>query len=123
MFTTVSSAMGNIQGGKLRALVVVSGKRLAQLPNVPTMIESGFPDSVSGSWQGIFVPAGTAKEIVDRLYGVMLQTMKSPEVVGRLAKGGVDVVTSASSAEFAKYVAAETERWGRVAKESGATVD
>jgi tripartite-type tricarboxylate transporter receptor subunit TctC len=123
MFTTVSSAMGHIQSGRLKALVVVSGKRLAQLPNVPTMVESGFPDSVSGSWQGIFVPAGTPKEIVDRLYAAVVQTMKTPDVVGRLAKGGVDVVTSPSPQAFAKYVAAETQRWAKVAKDSGATVD
>ena len=123
MFTTVSSALGHILNGRLKALVVVSNKRLAQLPNVPTMVESGYPDSTSGSWQGIFVPAGTSKDIVERLYAVMLQTMKAPEVVDRLGKGGVDVVTSASPAEFAAYVAAETQRWGRLARESGATVD
>ena len=123
MFTTVSSALGQIQGGRLKALVVVAGKRLAALPNVPTMVESGYPDSTSGSWQGVFVPAGTPREIVARLHDVLLQTMKSPEVVERLGKGGVDVVTSPSPAAFAAYVAAETQRWGRVAKESGATVD
>jgi tripartite-type tricarboxylate transporter receptor subunit TctC len=123
MFTTVSSALGHIQGRRLKALVVVSAKRLAQLPDVPTMVESGYPDSTSGSWQGIFVPTGTAREIVERLYAVVLQTMKTPEVVERLAKGGVDVVTSPSPAAFAAYVAAETQRWGKVAKESGATVD
>ena len=123
MFTTVSSVLGHIKGARLKALAVVSAKRLAQLPEVPTMVESGYPDSTSGSWQGIFVPAGTSKEIVDRLYAVMLQTMKSPDVAERLAKGGVEVVTSASPAAFAAYVAAETQRWGRVARESGATVD
>ena len=123
MFTTVSSVMGHIKGGRLKALAVISAKRLPQLPDVPTMAESGYPESTSGSWQGIFVPAGTAKDIVDRLYAVMLQTMKSAAVIERLATGGVEVVTSASPAEFAAYVAAETQRWGKVAKESGATVD
>ncbi len=123
MFTTISSAMPHIQSGRLKALVVVAGKRLPALPQVPTMVESGHPDSISGSWQGIFVPAGTPKEIVDRLYAAVLQTMKSPEVVERLAKGGVEVVTSASPAAFASFVAADTQRWGRVAKDSGATVD
>jgi tripartite-type tricarboxylate transporter receptor subunit TctC len=123
MFTTVSSALGHIQGGRLKALVVVSAKRLQQLPNVPTMIESGYSESKSGSWQGIFVPAGTSKEIVDRLYGVLLQTMKTPDVVERLTKGGVDVVTSSSPAAFAAYVEADTRRWAKVAKEAGATVD
>jgi len=54
---------------------------------------------------------------------VLQQTMRSPEVVGRLANGGVEVVTSPSPAAFAAYVAAETSRWGKVARESGATVD
>ena len=123
MFTTVSSALGHIKGGRLKALVVVSAKRLARLPDVPTMVEAGYRDSTSGSWQGVFVPAGTPKEIVERLYAVLLQTMKTPDVVERLAKGGVEVVTSPSPAAFAAYVAAETQRWGKVAKESGATVD
>ena len=123
MFTTVSSALGHIQNGRLKALVVVAARRLPALPNVPTMVESGFPDSTSGSWQGIFVPTGTPKEIVDRLYAVMQQTMKAPEVVDRLAKGGVDVVLSPSPAAFSAYVVAETQRWAKVAKESGATVD
>jgi tripartite-type tricarboxylate transporter receptor subunit TctC len=119
----VSSALGHIQGGRLKALAVVSGKRLQQLPNVPTMVESGYSESKSGSWQGIFVPAGTSKEIVNRLYNVLLQTMKTPDVVERLTKGGVDVVTSPSPAAFAAYVAADTQRWAKVAKEAGATVD
>ncbi|MSQ63297.1 MAG: tripartite tricarboxylate transporter substrate binding protein [Betaproteobacteria bacterium] len=123
MFSTVSSVLGHVKGGRLKALAVVSGKRLEQLPNVPTMVESGYPDSTSGSWQGIFVPAGTPRDIVDRLYAVMLQTMKTPDVAERLSKSGIDVVISASPAAFAEYVAAETVRWGKAAKESGATVD
>jgi tripartite-type tricarboxylate transporter receptor subunit TctC len=123
MFTTVSSALGHVKGGRLKALVVVSAKRLEQLPDVPTMLESGYADNTSGSWQGVFVPAGTSKEIVDRLYAALLQTMKSPEVIARLATGGVEAVTSPSPAAFADYVAAETLRWGKAAKEAGATVD
>ena len=123
MFSTVSSALGHIQGGRLKALAVVSGKRLEQLPNVPTMVESGYPESKSGSWQGIFVPAGTSKQVVDRLYALLLQTMKTKDVVDRMSKAGIDVVTSASPAAFAAFVAADTERWAKVAKESGATVD
>jgi tripartite-type tricarboxylate transporter receptor subunit TctC len=123
MFTTVSSALGYIQGGRLKALVVVSAKRLEQLPNVPTMVELGYSGSTSGSWQGIFVPAGTSREIVDRLYAILLQTMKTPEVVDLLAKNGIDVITSASPAAFASFVAADTRRWAKVAKEAGATVD
>jgi tripartite-type tricarboxylate transporter receptor subunit TctC len=86
------------------------------------MAESGYPQLTSGSWQGIFVPTGTPKEAVDKLYGVVIETMKSPEVQQRLANGGVEVVTSAPG-EFAKFVARETERWGQAVREAGATAE
>ena len=77
----------------------------------------------TGSWQGIFVPTGTPAEVVERLFAVVLQTMKAPEVIERLTRGGVDAVTSTSPAAFGELVARETQRWARVVKESGATVD
>jgi len=123
MFTTAPSAMGLVLGGRLKILAVTSPKRLAQLPGAPTMIESGYPDFISSSWQGIFVPAGTPREIVERLFSALQQAMKTPEIGERLAKGGVEVATSASPQAFAEFVAAETQRWGKVARESGATVD
>ena len=123
MFSTVSSAMGHIKGGRLKALAITKATRLEQLPDVPTMKESGYPDGASGSWQGVFVPAGTPREVVERLYPVLVQTMKSPEVISRLANGGAEAVTSASPKVFADFVAAETQRWGKVAKEAGATAD
>lgn len=123
MFTTLPSAIGMVRGNRLRALAVTSAKRLDQLPAVPTMMESGYPEFATSSWQGIFVPTGTPRDIVDRLYAVVTQTMKVADVGERLAKGGVSVWTSASSAEFASFVAAETRRWEKVAKDSGATVD
>jgi tripartite-type tricarboxylate transporter receptor subunit TctC len=123
MFSTVSSAMGHIKGGRLKALAVTSTKRVEPLPDVPTMRESGYADGSSGSWQGVLVPAGTPQEVVERLYAVLVQTMKSPEVIERLAKGGAEAVTSASPKAFADFIAAETQRWGKVAKEAGATVD
>ena len=123
MFSTVSSAMGHVKGGRLKALAITSTKRLEQLPDVPTMKESGYPDGASGSWQGVLVPAGTPREIVERLYAVLVQTMKTPDVIERLAKGGAEAVTSASPKAFAEFVAAETRRWGKVARESGAIAD
>jgi tripartite-type tricarboxylate transporter receptor subunit TctC len=123
MFSTVSSALGHIKNGRLRALAVTSEKRVGPLPDVPTMRESGYLDGSSGSWQGIFLPAGTPREIVERLYPAVVQTMKSPEVIERLANGGAEAVTSASPKAFADFVASETQRWGKVAKEAGATAD
>ena len=122
MFVTASSAMTFVKNGRVKLLAVTSSKRLAAFPDTPTMAESGFPELTSGSWQGVFVPAGTPKEVVDKLYSVLMETMKTPEVVQRLGNGGVDVVTSAPG-EFAKFVQSETDRWGKAVKEAGATPD
>jgi tripartite-type tricarboxylate transporter receptor subunit TctC len=122
MFVTASSAMNHVKSGRLRLIAVTSAKRLQAFPDTPTMAESGYPQLTSGSWQGIFVPTGTPKEAVDKLYSAAIETMKTPEVQQRLANGGVEVVTSAPG-EFAQFVAKETERWGRAVKEAGATAE
>jgi tripartite-type tricarboxylate transporter receptor subunit TctC len=122
MFVTASSAMNHVKSGRLRLIAVTSAKRLQAFPDTPTMAESGYPELTSGSWQGIFVPTGTPKEAVDKLYSAAIETMKTPEVQQRLANGGVEVVTSAPG-EFAQFVAKETERWGRAVKEAGATAE
>jgi tripartite-type tricarboxylate transporter receptor subunit TctC len=123
MFTTAPSALGFIKAGRLKVLAVTSAKRIAALPDVPTMVESGFPRSVTGSWQGVFVPKGAPQPVVDKLFAVTQQVMKTPDVIERLANGGVDVVLSESPKAFAGFVASESERWGKVAREVGATVD
>jgi len=123
MFVTASSAMPMVKSGRLKAYGITANKRSAELPAVPTMTEAGFPGFTNGSWQGVFVPTGTSREIIDRLYAAVQQTMKSPDVVERLTRSGVDVVLSTSQEAFAEFVTAETQRWGRVAKEAGATPD
>jgi tripartite-type tricarboxylate transporter receptor subunit TctC len=123
MFVTLSSAMSFIQAGKLRALALSTTKRIDALPQVPTMIEAGYPDMVSSSWQGVFVPAGTPRPIVEKLHAALLATMDSPEIKERFAAGGVNVVTSKTPKDFASFVSAEGARWGKVAKDSGATID
>jgi tripartite-type tricarboxylate transporter receptor subunit TctC len=122
MFVTASSAMNHVKNARLRLIAVTSAKRLAAFPDAPTFAEAGFPELTSGSWQGIFVPAGTPKPVVDRLYTAVIETMKTAEVSQRLANGGVEVVTSAPG-EFAKFVARETERWGKAVREAGATAE
>jgi len=122
MFVTASSAMTFVKNGRIKLLAVTSAKRLAAFPDVPTMAEAGYPELTSGSWQGIFVPTGTPKDVVDKLYGAIIETMKTPEVVQRLANGGVDVVVS-KPGEFTRFVQSETERWGKAVKEAGATAD
>ena len=117
MFVTFSSAINFAKQGKVRMLGVVAPQRSPSLPDVPTMREQGF-EMVAGSWQGIFVPKGTPKAVVERLHQAGVNAMKDPQVVKRLQDGGVAVVTSTSPAEFFRFVKSETERYGRIIKDA-----
>ena len=121
MFTTAASAIGQVRGGKLKLLAVTSARRMEQAPSAPTMVESGYPDFVTGSWQGVFVPAGTPRDIVERLFTAIQSTMRTVEVAERLKNGGAEVVISQSPAAFMEFVAAETRRWARVVRQSNAS--
>jgi tripartite-type tricarboxylate transporter receptor subunit TctC len=123
MFVTLSSAMTFVQAGRLRALGITTEKRLYALPNVPTMVEQGFEGQVSSSWQGVFVPAGTPRAIVEKLHAALVALLASTELQKRFAVGGAYVVTSRSPEDFAAFVAAESAKWGKVAKDTGATID
>lgn len=123
MFVTLSSAMTFVQAGRLKALGISTEKRLEALATVPTMVEQGFADQVSSSWQGVFVPAGTPRAIVDKLHDALVALLSSPDLQQRFAVGGAYVVTSKSPDELAAFVAAESAKWGKVVKETGATVD
>jgi len=123
MFVTLSSAMTFVQAGRLRALAVTTARRLEALAEVPTMVEAGYPDMVSGSWQGVFVPAGTPRAIVEKLHAALVAAFETADVKQRLAVGGASVVTSKTPEEFATFVSVEVARWGKAARESGATAD
>jgi len=123
MFVTLSSAITFVKAGRLKALAVTSSKRIEALPQVPTMAEAGYPDLVTSSWQGVFVPAGTPHAVVAKLHEALVKVLAMPEVKERFAAGGVTATSSKTPEDFAAYVAAESERWGKVARESGATID
>ena len=117
MFVTFSSAVNFAKAGKVRMLSLVSPDRNPALPEVPTMREQGL-DMVVGSWQGIFVPQGTPKPVVNTLYKVGVDMMKDPLIVKRLGELGITIVTSKSPADFVAFVKAETERFGKVIKDN-----
>ena len=123
MFTTLSSAIGQVKAGTVRGLAVTTAKRVASVPDLPTMVESGYPDMVSSSWQGMVAPAGTPAPIIQKLYSALIATVSDKDVAQRLSAGGADARTSKSPAEFSAYMAAERQRWAVVVKESGATAD
>ncbi len=123
MFVTLASVLSLIKAGKLKALGISTPRRIDAMPQVPTMAEAGFPEMVSGSWQGVFVPAGTPRAIVDKLHAAFVAALGAPDIVQRFAKAGVSGVTSKTPEEFAAFVDSEAIRWGKVARKSGATVD
>ena len=123
MFVTLSSAINFVKAGRLKAFAVTSTKRVEALPQVPSMIEAGFADFVTSSWQGLFVPANTPRPVVARLHETMVKVLAIQDVKERFASGGVVASSSRTPEEFAAYVSAESERWGKVARESGATID
>jgi tripartite-type tricarboxylate transporter receptor subunit TctC len=94
-------------------LGIIAPERSAAYPEMPTMREQGF-DMVVGSWQGIFVPVGTPRPVVSKLFDVTLKAMKDPAVNKRLNDGGVPVIVSKSPEDFAKFVKAETDRFGKI---------
>jgi tripartite-type tricarboxylate transporter receptor subunit TctC len=118
---TVASFVNHHKSGKARVIAVIAPKRTEALPEVQTMIEAGFPELTLGSWQGMYVPQGTPRPIVDRLYGVLMKTLHDPEVVKRLNAGGADVVTSKSREEFAEFMKTQTAFWAKIIKDVGVT--
>jgi tripartite-type tricarboxylate transporter receptor subunit TctC len=122
-FVTLSSAMTFVKSGKLKMLAIVAPSRNAGVPDVPTMAEVGFKSMRTGSWQGVFVPAGTPRPVVNRLYQAMQKVMNHPDVRRRLNEGGAEVVVSKSPEDFAAFVKVENDRFGRAIRDAGITAD
>lgn len=117
MFVTFSSVVNFVKQGRLRMVGVIAPERIPALPEIPTMREQGY-DMVVGSWQGIFVPKGTPRSVVNKLFKVTQETMKHPDVVKRMADGGVSIIVSKSPADFAAFHKKETDRFAKVIKDA-----
>ncbi len=123
MFDNLPSAMPHIKSGKLKALAVTSAQRSAVLPDVPTVAEAGpIKGFDASSWFGLFAPAGTPMEIVNRINQETAKSFQSPAFKERLLSQGA-IPGGQPTAEFAKFIAAETAKWAQVVKVSGAKVD
>jgi tripartite-type tricarboxylate transporter receptor subunit TctC len=120
-FAPLSSSIGFIKGGRLVALAVMAPRRVAALPDVPTMSEAGVAGMASGSWQGMLVPRATPRPVVDTLYAATVKVMGQPEVKSRLANSTVEVAVSKSPQDFFAFIESETGRWAKVVKEAGIT--
>ncbi len=118
-FASVSVVSGIVQSGKLRTLGVTNAKRIASLPDLPTIAESGVPGFAIAAWFGFSATGGTPEPVVNLLNAEMRKVLQDPPTRQKLAAQGMDVLDS-TPAEFAAYIRSEIELWGKVVKASGA---
>jgi tripartite-type tricarboxylate transporter receptor subunit TctC len=122
LFDNAPSSLPFIEQGKLRALAVTSSKRLANLPDVPTIDESGVKGYESLSWSGIVAPAGTPRRVIDKLNAAIEKILRDPDVKQRFVGLGVEPVGGPPEA-FARHVRAESEKWAKVVKTANITLN
>jgi tripartite-type tricarboxylate transporter receptor subunit TctC len=120
---SVTTLLPLVKTGRVKVIVVVAPKRLAQLPGIPTLAESGFPELTSATWQGIYLPAGTPRPIVNRLHAELLKALNDPLTVERLDVGGAQTMVSKSPEEFAGFMKAQTAFWARIVKQTGVVAE
>jgi tripartite-type tricarboxylate transporter receptor subunit TctC len=117
-FALVPAVLQHIKAGTLRAIAVTTEERLPYLPDVPTIAELGFPGYEISSWQGVFAPAGTPKDVVAKISGELVRMLNVPDVRRRISQEGADPVGSTPDA-FANRVKNEIIKWTKVIKTSG----
>jgi tripartite-type tricarboxylate transporter receptor subunit TctC len=122
MVDNLPSSMQYIKSGKLRALAVTSKNRVAELPDVPTMIQSGYPNFDVTAWFGLFVPAGTPKPIINKLYAAIKKSLETPEIKQRWKDlGGWAVGDTPANTKL--FVAAEKKKWEQVTQQAKIEVE
>ena len=122
MFDNLASSLSQVKGGRVRALAVTTARRTALAPELPTIAESGLPGFDISTWFGIFVPSGTPRPVVDRLHAEFTRALAAPEVREKMIALGAEPVGSTPE-EFAAYVKAESAKYSKLVRTSGAKVD
>jgi tripartite-type tricarboxylate transporter receptor subunit TctC len=118
MFNNPINSLPYVAAGKLRALAVTGTERLALLPAVPTVAESGYPGFEAGTWYGLFGPPKLPPDIVTAIQDAVIRALRLPDVADKLAAQGWDIVASPAN-RFAPFVAAEAEKWARIVRAAG----
>ena len=122
MFDTMLSAMPHVKNGKLKAIAVTSAARSPAAPDVPTVAESGLPGYEAIAWNGLLVPASTPVDVVAKLNAELKKALDAPDVKDRFSAQGFGAAWNTREA-FAKFLQAELDKWAKVVKVSGATLD
>jgi tripartite-type tricarboxylate transporter receptor subunit TctC len=122
MFDNLANAMAQVKAGKLRALAVTTAERSKLAPELPTMAEAGLPGFDISTWYGLFAPAGTPPDVVDKWNADVTAMLRTPDMRDRLLAQGAEPAPD-TPAEFARFVAAEAAKYARIVKASGAKVD
>ena len=121
MFDNLPSAIQHVRSGKLRPIAITTAKRSPELPDVPTIAEAGVPGYEATSWFGLWAPAKTPADVQAKLYAAIVKVLKDPAVVKKITDQGGDVAID-TQAGFAAYIKAESAKWGKVVKDSGASL-
>lgn len=122
-FVSLASVVPQINAKKLRALAVTSERRSVVMPDLPTFAEAGLPGYEVSGWFGVLAPAGTPREIIDRLYADITGVLGHPEFVQTLSASGIEPAGSRSPEAFTAFLRAEIGKWAKVVKASGAKVE
>ncbi len=122
MFDNMPSAIQHVHSGKLVPLAVTTAKRSPELPNVPAIAEAGVPGYEATSWFGMFAPAGTPAPVLAKLNAAIVKVLAQPDVKKKINEQGAEVY-SETPEQFAAFIQAESVKWGKVVKESGASLD
>ena len=122
MFAIIPGVLPHVKAGRMRGLAVTALKRSTLVPDVPSVAELGFAELESLAWIGLLARAGTPQEVLERLSSETIRTMRTPEARELLGKQGFDVVAS-SPADFARWIVAESSKWSKVIRASGATAE
>src|SRR5205085_744025 len=112
-----------IRAGKMKVLATAMPARLAELPNVPTLAELGYPDIGTNAWQAMFAPAATPRPIVERIFSSVTAVLTKPEMREALARQMLTVSLSRSPQEWTEQVREETQKWAEVVRANNVTVE
>lgn len=112
-----------LASGRLRALAVAGRQRASILPDLSTSVEQGFPDIDSATWYGLLAPAGTPQEVIARLHAAMNGALEDAGVRARMVENGVEIETSPTPDDFARFLVTERERWGTIVRRARLSVE